>query len=635
MKDSTSTGLRADVDLQISQENWGEARTALHELWRAERTSSAASFIITRFEKLRPFVPLVSCRLAILRSFTVEPAIPLLRAAAFLGGIDLTVYKGGFDNYAQQLLDPASDLYAFNSEVVILALQTRDALAAVWESYSDHPPAESESAALEFNQSLRQWLQVFRSRSNAHMLIHTFEKPTFPATGVLDQQTPDGQAAAIQLVNANLNALKQEISGISILDYDALIARCGRDKWHDERKWLVMRMPIAAENLPALAQEWLRFLHPLTGRIGKVLVTDLDNTLWGGVLGEDGVNGIRLSREYPGAAYLALQRALLDLHNRGILLAIASKNNEDEALRAIEEHAGMLLRRRHFAAVQINWNSKAESLRRIASELNVGLESLVFLDDNPVERQSVRLELPEVTVIELPGDPMVYARTVRECPLFERLSLSSEDRARATFYAQQQERRAFGTSHASLEEFYRSLEQKVQISHLGQANLARVAQLIQKTNQFNMTTRRHNAVELERFSADAGWRVYATQVSDRFGDNGLVGVCITHQVGEICEIDTFLLSCRVIGRTVEDAILHFLVEEARAHGANRLQGWFLPTRKNAPAENFYESRGFRAVEQNDSGTLWELDVAGASIECPAWIDLTTPCAARVEECAHA
>jgi len=635
MKDSISTGLRAEVDLQIAKENWGMAKAALHDLWRAERTSSAASFVISRFEKLRPFVPLVGCRLAILRSFTIEPAVPLLRAAAFLGGIDLSVHIGGFDNYAQQLLDPASDLYAFGPEVVILALQTRDALPAIWEGYSDRSSAESDGAAAEFSGSLGQWLRTFRSRSNAHILVHTFEKPTYAAAGILDQQAADGQAATIQRVNGSLTDLQREISGISILDYDALISRCGRDKWHDERKWLVMRMPIAAENLLALAHEWLRFLHPLTGKIGKVLVTDLDNTLWGGVLGEDGLNGIRLSREYPGAAYLALQRVLLDLNNRGILLAIASKNNSEEALRAIEEHPGMLLRRRHFAAMEVNWNSKAESLRRIAVELNVGIDSLVFVDDNPVERQNVRLELPEVTVIELPPDAMAYARAVRECPLFERLSLSSEDRVRATLYSQQQDRREFEKSHASLEEFYQSLEQKIEISRLSGSNLARVVQLIQKTNQFNLTTRRHNAVELERLVADPAWRVYAAQVADRFGDNGLVGVCITRHSARICEIDTFLLSCRVIGRTVEDAILHFLVEEAKAQGASRLQGWFLPTRKNAPAEKFYEMRGFQLVERNDSGALWGLDLANAAVACPPWIALTTPRSARVEECAHA
>ena len=214
-----------------------------------------------------------------------------------------------------------------------------------------------------------------------------------------------GQAALIHGINTELERAASAHRGVHVLDYDSLVARHGRDHWHDERKWLTVRLPMRAEKLPALAEEWLRYLHPLTGRLAKVLVTDLDNTLWGGVIGEDGMAGIALGREYPGAAYLALQRAMLDLQRRGILLAIASKNNREEALRALDSHPEMLLRTRHFSAMRINWNDKAASLREIAAELNVGLDALAFIDDNPAERRRIRMELPEVAVIELARRP--------------------------------------------------------------------------------------------------------------------------------------------------------------------------------------------------------------------------------------
>jgi FkbH-like protein len=631
--------LRAEIDSRLASAEWAEARAALVELWSAERSSATASFVISRFERLRPFVSLVPCRLAILRSFTLEPVVPLLRAAALVGGIDLTVQMGGFDNYAQQMLDPASDLYAFQPDVVILALQTRDVAPAIWENHTAAPASEQEAAARELLSSIGQWVRIFRSRSSASLVLHTLEIPAQPNTGVLDAQSATGQTALLEQINRGLKELAAAHAGLYLLDYDALVARYGRERWHDERKWLVMRMPIAADNLLAMAQEWLRFLHPLTGKIAKVLVTDLDNTLWGGVLGEDGVSGLQVGREYPGAAYLALQRALLDLYQRGVLLAVASKNNEDEVLRALANHPGMLLRREHFAALQANWRSKAESLRRIAEELNVGLDSLAFLDDNPVERQNIRLALPEVHVLEWPANNMLYAKAVRDCPLFERLTLSAEDRARGVYYLQQQQRSELQNGVSSLEDFYYSLEQKVSISRVSHDAVPRVAQLLQKTNQFNLTTRRYGAVELARFVADPDWGVYATQVSDRFGDNGIVGVCLTRRRGEVCEIDALLLSCRVIGRTVEDAILHFLVEENRALGIRRLEGWFLPTAKNKPAESFYPNHQFSLVRETEGGTLWALELEAAAVECPRWIHLNGGAlagpAAPLGEWAHA
>jgi len=639
MSRTLASDLRAQIDASLESEDWLRARAALDQLTGVERTSATASFAIARYERLRPQLALTRCRLAILRSFTVEPLVPLLRAAAFAGGLDVEVQVGSFDNYAQQILDPASELYGFSPDVAILALQTRDVLPGIWDGFTDGE-AGGRQAADEFLGSLRQWIGVFRSRSDASLLLHTFEKPVSANAGILDAQSVQGQARAIEEVNQQLRTLAAEHAGVYVVDYDSLVARHGRERWHDERKWLTMRMPIAAEYLFSLADEWLRFLYPLAGRIAKVVVTDLDNTLWGGVVGEDGIAGIRLGRDYPGAAYLALQRALADLYNRGILLAIASKNNEADALRAIEEHPAMLLRKRHFAAWQIHWNTKAESLRRIAEELNVGLDTLVFVDDNPAEREAIRLALPEVTVLELPLDPMGYASALRACRLFERLTHSAEDRSRGKYYQQQRERRVAETGHASLEEFYYSLEQKVEIARASSpATLERVAQLIGKTNQFNLTTRRHTAAEVAGFAAAPDWDVYTAEVRDRFGDNGIVGACLVRRdergTEPECEIDTLLLSCRVIGRTVEDAILHFLVEDGRRRGLRRIVGWFVPTAKNKPAESFYPRHGFRALEETAAGTLWALAIGERAIACPPWIQLSAANAFASGEVAHA
>jgi FkbH-like protein len=408
---------------------------------------------------------------------------------------------------------------------------------------------------------------------------------------------------------------------VYILDYDALMARHGSEHWYDERKWLTARLPIAAGYLLHMAREWMRFIVPLSGRTAKVLVVDLDNTLWGGVIGEDGITGIKLGPEYPGAAHQALQRALLDLSRKGILLAVCSKNNLNDAMEALEKHPGMLVRARDFAALRINWTDKAQNLRAIAQELNVGVDALAFLDDNPFEREQVRGALPEVTVIDLQKNPLEYAAAVKNCAVFERLTLSSEDQRRTEIYAAQKQRAGAEQNFQSKEDFFRYLDQEAELDPVSDLTLARVAQLTQKTNQFNLTTRRYTEAQIAEMAKQPEWHISSIRVRDRFGDYGLVGVAIAHDEGEQCQIDTFLLSCRVIGRTVETALLAHLAESAAQRGRKRLEGWFLPTKKNAPARDFYEQHGFEWQVTNCEGSLWTLDLGSSTLRCPDWIKL--------------
>jgi FkbH-like protein len=617
-----SAALRQEIDRLIASESVTAASASLAQLWREEAGPSAAGFVVSRFEQLRPHLRLLTRRLFILRSFTVEPAVALLRAAAFVNGIDLTMQVGDFNAHAQEILDPTGRLYRFTPDMVILAVQTRDAAPDLWTGHADLSPAQSNAAVERVVADFQQWLQTFRAHSQAYLIVHTLEIPPLLSQGVLDSQSEAGQAAAIQRINQELRRIAGEHRGVYVLDYDALVSRHGRLRWHDERKWLTMRMPIAADNLIHLANEWLRFIHPLTGKVCKVLVTDLDNTLWGGVLGEDGLEGIQLGPEYPGAAYQTVQRAMLDLFQRGVILAVCSKNNLPDAMEALERHPGMLLRPQHFAALRINWNDKVQNLYEIAAELNVGTDALAFIDDNPVERARVRVEAPEVTVIDLSHDPMGYAKALRDSPVFERLVLSAEDRERGQYYAEQRVRLEFERSASSLEDFYRSLQQELEIALVTTETLTRVAQLTQKTNQFNLTTRRYSEQQIVDMTSSPDWRVYSVRVRDRFGDNGLVGVAITRDVHEVCEIDVLLLSCRVIGRTVETALLSFLVERARSIGMKRLQGWFLPTKRNEPAKEFYPEHTFRPLAERDGGTLWSVDLEEAEIKCPEWIQLT-------------
>lgn len=621
--------LRKEADELIASESAELAALRLAELWRNENGAGAAAFVVSRYERLREKLPLTRYRLAILRSFTVEPAVPLLRAAAFASGIDLTVQLGDFNAYPQEILDEESSLYRFAPDGVILATRTADLAPDLWNQYPDLSQAAVAEAVQRVSKSFELWIQAFRKRSSAALIVHSLEQPARPSAGVLDAQSGLSQSGAILQINQELRKIVAAHRGVYLLDYDALAARHGRLRWHDERKWLTARMPIAADQLIHLSREWLRFVVPLSGKTAKVLVVDLDNTLWGGVIGEDGMTGIQIGAEYPGAAYQALQRSMLDLARRGVLLAICSKNNLDDGLEALQNHPGMLVRPSHFSAMRINWHDKGLNLREIATELNVGVDALAFLDDNPMEREQVRAALPQVTIIDLPSDPLEYAAAVRDAPAFQRLVLSDEDQQRTEVYAAQRERSQAQQSFQSKEDFFRYLELEAEIAPLEPATLARVAQLTQKTNQFNLTTRRRTEQQIAEVAAREDSQVMTIRLRDRFGDHGLVGVAIIRNETETCEIDTFLLSCRVIGRTVETAFLSHVASGAASRGCRQLSGWFLPTKKNSPARDFYAQHGFKIQKQNEEGSFWTLDLRQQTIAMPEWVRLKTNEGARV------
>jgi FkbH-like protein len=299
-----------------------------------------------------------------------------------------------------------------------------------------------------------------------------------------------------------------------------------------------------------------------------------------------------------------------------------------------DEHPEMLLRREHFAAMRVNWEPKAANLAALAEELGLGLDSFVFLDDSPVERAAVRRALPEVIVPELGTDPSTYAAVLRAIPALERLSASAEDAERTRYYVEDRQRRELQTGAESVEDFLASLDVKVEIAPIGAMSLARAAQLTQKTNQLNLTTRRYTESQLKARLESPGWAGYVLRSSDRFGDNGIVGVALTEAKDGALEIDTLLLSCRVIGRQIETAFVAVLAQAARAEGLTRLQGWFIPTAKNAPAQRIYELAGLACVERDGSSELWALDLATGDVATPSWTAVTAPVLAKTARSAR-
>ena len=604
---------RERIDELIDAGRAADAAQALSGWFEAAPSAASAAFVASRYERIAAALSLSPLRIAVLRSFTIEPLIEPLRARCFLAGIAAQIHIGGYNLFEQELLDAQSETYAFAPDVVIAAALTRDLAPALWSGSSGFA-----DAALDAAERVRSWVAAIRSHSDASVIVPSFEQPSFAANGVLDARIEDSQRREIAGLNASLLELSRQHHGVYVLDYDALVARHGRATWSDPHKDLAMRVPLRPESFGWLADEFLRVLRPLSGRVCKAIAIDLDNTLWGGVVGEDGAGGIKLGGDYPGSAYRAVQQQLRVLSSRGILLTICSKNNPDEALAVLRDHPDMLLRPDDFAAMRINWADKAANLRELAAELNIGVDSFAFFDDNPAERQWVRAQLPDVTVIDPGPDAVHFADALRRTAVFERLSLSDEDRARANQYRAQRHR-ADAAAATSVDDFLRSLEMVAALADVTPSTLTRVAQLTQKTNQFNVTTRRYTEEQITRLAGVPGTAVRTVRMADRYGDNGLVGVLIANASGDRCVIDTLLLSCRVIGRGVETLMLSDAVTVARRHGATILAGEFVPTGKNAPAADLFARHGFTCVSES----IWELDLTRATVTPPDCITIAT------------
>jgi FkbH-like protein len=597
---------------------WSKAEQAVRSLWGKHPSASLAAWLHRMISPWRDHFCLRTIRVAFLRSFTVEPAIQLLQAAALTERIWIEPYIGPFNAYAQDLLNPESDFCRFQPELTFLSVLTRSIAPELWEGADDFAPEFANQVTGRVCSEFERLLHAFLQRSHGTLVIHTLELPRTPFAGIADAGMLDGQRNCVYSINRFLIETAAACPGIRILDYQSLITEFGAARWSDESRWTSIRLPISIDAVSQLADHWLKYVCASTAGQKKVLVCDLDNTLWHGVVGEDGFAGIKLGETGAGAPHRQLQRVIVDLSRRGILLAICSKNNHDDAWQVVEKHPDMLLRPEHFAAVRINWDDKPANLRSIAEELNVGLDSLVFLDDHPQERDLVRSVLPEVRVLDVGSDAAGYTRAVQNEPGFERLSLSQEDRYRGKMYLAQRMRKESVRQNSDLETWLHSLETVVARVAIAPEIVERVSQLTQKTNQFNLTTKRYSAGQIAEFLSSECHLVMAWRVTDRFGDHGIVGVAILKFTKTECEIDTFLLSCRVIGRGVESAMLFDIKLEAEKRHWHVLHGQYLPTPKNLPCADFYDKHGFQF---RDDG--WLLDCSSsASLQLPKWISLT-------------
>jgi FkbH-like protein len=540
-----------------------------------------------------------SAKVALLGSYTTTQLGPMLRFAAARLGISVDLYESHFGQYQQDIIDPKSGLYAFGPDFVILAVHEGDLRLP---EYSQRP---EEDVRKEVSRWTVLW-QIVAERSRARIVQHNFALPCEVPTGHLATRLPGSRYMMAQTVNARLG--EAAANAVSLVDCERLSSLIGKQRWSDPRYWNFSKQAVALEALPLLARHTAAVIGSDLGLSRKCLVLDLDNTLWGGVIAEDGLAGIKLGNGVDGEAFVAFQEYLLKLKHKGIILAICSKNNYADAIQPFEKHPEMRLKLGDVALFIANWESKPDNIRRIAKTLQLGLDSLVFVDDNPVEREIVRKFLPEVDVIPLPEDPSYYLRALSQYLMLETSSFTAEDSQRTDQYRARAQILEIETTAGSIEDFYRSLQMQAIVAPFDQSQLPRIAQLIGKTNQFNLTTRRHGMSQLEAFVRDTSYVHLALRLRDRYADHGLVSLIIARHQDTMLDIDTWLMSCRVIGRTVEATMLEHLCRLATQLGCTSLQGTYIPTEKNAMAADAYAKRGFERVRHNEGQEIWTYDL---------------------------
>ncbi|SDA28544.1 HAD family hydrolase [Sphingomonas sp. NFR15] len=545
---------------------------------------------------------LAPLRLAVLGASTLDHLLPALRAVGARHGFLIDCYLAPYGQYLREIADPASALHAFAPEVVLFAL---DATHLVGEQISDAPDAALDATMERLRAAWRGVIAGF----GAQVIQQTVLPRMLPLMGSNEHALPGSPARMAAALNARLRTAATE-EGIDLLAIDDAAVHDGLAAWHDPVLWLKGKQEIS----PAAAQHYadlaLRPVLARRGRSAKCLVLDLDNTLWGGVIGDDGLGGIVLGQgSAEGEAYLSLQRYALDLMKRGVLLAVCSKNDDAVARAAFEQHPEMLLRLDHITSFVANWEDKPTNLRRIADEIGIGLDSLVFVDDNPFERNLVRSALPMVRVPELPEDAALYAGTLARAGYFEALAVTREDRERTALYAANAAREKTRASGLDITSYLESLDMVLEWQRFDAAGQQRIVQLVNKTNQFNLTTRRYTDAEIAALIADPNALALQFRLRDTFGDNGVIAIVIGHLTpgGEL-DLETWLMSCRVLGRGVETACLGVVAGEAKRLGATALLGRYVPTERNDMVREHYPRLGFVADGADHGETRWRFDL---------------------------
>ncbi|MCI8416142.1 MAG: HAD-IIIC family phosphatase [Lachnospiraceae bacterium] len=558
-----------------------------------------------RRDLLKEHTSFLKKKIAVLGGSTTHDILLILDLFLLNQGIQAEFYESEYNQYYQDAMFPNERLKDFQPDFIYVYTTNRNITA-----YPRAGVAPEQIEALleeEYQRFMGMWERLWE-QYHCPIIQNNFEFPSYRLMGNQDGVYPEGRISFLNRLNERFAAFAREHSHFYILDLQYLSARCGLDAWQDPFYWYMYKYALAVPFIPELSFELSKILKSLLGQNKKGLALDLDNTLWGGVVGDEGPENLAIGPEVPaGQAFTEFQQYLKELKDLGILLNVNSKNERENALAGLS-HPDAPLKPEDFQVILANWESKDRNLEQIAAELNLLPESLVFVDDNPAERAIVSGQLPHVSVPDMEA-PEQYIRVLDRSGFFEVTSLSGDDLRRNEMYRENIQRARQQAAFLNYEDYLISLEMVAQIQSFAPMYLARIAQLTNKSNQFNLTTRRYTLSEIEKMSSDHRYLTLYGKLVDKFGDNGVVSVIIGRREDHILHLDLWIMSCRVLKRKMEEAMLDALAERSRALGIRELRGYYYPTAKNSMVKDFYQNQGFTRISSDEVGnTLWSLSL---------------------------
>ena len=556
------------------------------------------SYYINQAKIIKPENHKNKIRIAFVGSFTLNGFEETIQVQCNDEKINCITYNSPYNQFNQEILDENSNLYKFKPDIIFLLIDNRTILEKSFYFSNINSENEKKKYTDEKFNEINNLIKTFTKKSHSKIIIANFVIPTYTPLGIYESKIEYGIKEIIFELNKKLKELSRNIDSCYVYDFNSFVTKFGEKNILDYKKMNYGDIKINFDVIPYLIYEFLGYVKPILGLNKKCIVLDLDNTLWGNIIGEDGFEGIKLGPYPEGRSFVEFQKVIKSLSENGIILAINSKNNQEDAMKAINEHPHMILREKDFSCIKINWNDKISNMREISNELNIGLDSIVFFDDDPVNRELLRMSIPEINTVELPKDPSTYAQILRNLNDFNTLKITKDDTHRKIMYKQEQNRQKLESSTENLNEYLKKLDIKIKIKLDDKFSISRISQLILKTNQFNLTTKRYQEEQIKEFVKDETMIVGCSEIEDKFGENGITNVFIIKTKPNEWIIDTFLLSCRIMGRGIEEGIIGKILEIAKNKGIEKITATFIPTEKNKPAENFLKNYGFEKEKEN-------------------------------------
>ncbi len=553
------------------------------------------SYYINESKKIKPGINEKKIRIAFIGSFTLNGFEETIKVQCSEEKVNCITYNAPYNQFNQEILNENSGLYKFKPDLVFILIDNRTILGDLFYFPYQYAEEDRRKFVDEKYSELENLIKIISKKIESKIVITNFTIPTFTPFGIFESKVEFGLKEIIINLNKKLKEISKNYNSVYVFDFNSFVTKYGERNVLDDKKMFAADIKISFDMIPYLIYEFIGYLKPILGINKKCIVVDLDNTLWGGIVGEDGFEGISLGPSPTGRPFVEFQKIIKSLNKKGVILAINSKNNLDDALKVIREHPYMILKEDDFACFKINWNDKISNMKDISKELNIGVESMVFFDDDPVNRELIKMSIPEIKVINLPKDSSEYASILRDLNDFNVLKITDDDFNRSDMYKQEHDRHSLETTTQNLDEYLKKLDIKIKIKVADEFSIPRISQLTLKTNQFNLTTKRYQEEDIRKFSQDNSMIVGCSEVEDKFGESGITNVFIIKKKSEEWILDTFLLSCRIMGRGIEGAILGKIMQMAKKENIKKIIAKFIPTQKNIPAENFLLDNGFTKV----------------------------------------